>query len=1104
MLKYSGSYANTEKNFVFLNCNTEKSIKDHKLYGLFCVVQNIIQRGVVSKPSEYLQNNLGKLNDVKEPLFLLSENVVDNWNLIKGNKEDIDYPAEVFFDILLPKYLNEYSYIKNLIIPEADFYDILGYSSVLDGQQVDFYIPQIRTVIEIDGRSHKLNKQVYKDNIRDLALHKEGIDVIRINTSDIRNETTKFKNIMNNLYEKITLNENIKKYKNINQIENNNIRLCYDAIYRIQMLLLECFKTGIFKIDSSEININFVASDIPNIDKLALFAYEDLKLWIYNIGQLLKINIIMPNLLFEYNNKKNTIYLDFSIFSRYTDTTVKYKNVIYIRNDYYCDGYFYKVATADTLQYLFPIETEIEDDKALVFLLKNLFGFTEFNAGQLPIIKNILERNDTIGILPTGGGKSLTYQICSLLQPGVTMVVVPIISLMQDQKKGMDQRHLDRTNFISSGKTGDEKSKIIDEFIDGKYQLIWISPERFQNREFRDALIKINKNLNFSLAVIDEVHCLSEWGHDFRVSYLALVNTLRNYCPEATLLGLTATASQAVLEDLKAEFENDGSGIKALTSMDRKELLFERIIVDSNEEKAIKISNIIKKNNIDYTNKNGDVKHQIGLVFCQTVNGKYNSCNSIKKMLENEKVVNRLEAYHGQMSMSDRTKVQKQFMDNAYDIMVCTKAFGMGIDKDNIKYTIHTSLPQSVESFYQEAGRAGREKDKSVKSKCYILYYPESNSLNYIIDEIFNFDTDIIKRADLSKQLRNDLSTIMFFWNSNKKTVDEEYKNISCVLERLYYGDRTLIFNKFDNDYNNSLENIQAALYKLSLLGIVENWTVEYATLDTGCVEVDYVGINEDNIYKRLLEYIHKYDIEFRIDVNSSRYKKYYEIANNSKEKVLTRYIKVLIHWANDNVLYNRLQSTYTMLQWMDPSISDKQFRMYLEEYFKFSEKTVIFEGIIYDPMNYNNWFDVLYSKDSISHQSIKPINEDMAEAILASLQRYLESYRYNTGFNYLCGILRIFVGKFSGTEGEWRFKEAINNIKESFGEEERNIILNKTLEIGSIMRIDCKDQLSMELLKYYGGLEEEFFAKLKDRYSLSVILEKPTKIIEKIVKENL
>lgn len=350
----------------------------------------------------------------------------------------------------------------------------------------------------------------------------------------------------------------------------------------------------------------------------------------------------------------------------------------------------------------------------------------------------------------------------------------------------------------------------------------------------------------------------------------------------------------------------------------------------------------------------------------------------------------------------------------------------------------------------------------------------------------------------MSNALNNDLSTIMYFWNHNRKTPEEEYRNISKVLGILYCG-KTVI--KFDS--SESLGDIQGALYKLSLLGVVDNWTIEYVSLEQGRVDVEYIGLNEENILKRLLAYIHKYDTEFRIDIDSTRYHKYFAMVHENKYKIITRYIRILIEWANDNVLYNRLQSTYTMLQWMSPNISDIQFRNNLVEYFRFSEKSVVYEGIIYNPLDYNNWFELLYSKDNRTNKKIAPINEEMAEANLAALQRYLESYRNNTGLNFLSGIFRIMTGKYAGTEGEWRFREALQSIKESLNEREQRNIINMTLDVGKAMNIDCKDQLSKEILNCYDGLEEFVFNKIGDRFTLSILLDDPVKKIESIVKEN-
>ena len=188
----------------------------------------------------------------------------------------------------------------------------------------------------------------------------------------------------------------------------------------------------------------------------------------------------------------------------------------------------------------------------------------------------------------------------------------------------------------------------------------------------------------------------------------------------------------------------------------------------------------------------------------------------------------------------------------------------------------------------------------------------------------------------------------------------------------------------------------------------------------------------------------------------------------------------------------------------MKTDVSDAQFRRNIVEYFKFSEKSVIFEGIIHNPLEYENWFDLLYRTDSITNQRIEPIDKEDADRLLASLQRYLESYRNNTGFNYLSGLLRLLSGKYLNSEGEWRFEEALQNIKDRMDAKNQAVIIMKTLECGKLMTIENKDVLSMKIIERFEGYEEKIFDELEDRYSLSIILEGESERLEKIVKEKI
>ncbi len=1108
MKKYTASYSNVRDNFVIINVDENHRCQE-TYYGLYCVVQNIIQRGRPSIPSNYVKDILGSLDATNRRLIYLVDDETPGWNIIKGDDTGVYYPAEKFYYDLLPKYLGENAIVRNLIIPEVDFKDVIKKSTVLDGQQVDFFLPQLRTVIEIDGSSHKRESQSVKDSMRDDALRKANITVLRITTDDIRSESENFKlqmSKLNRAIEEASIVSNLFAPDKYVSIEED---LKYDAVIRLEILLLELLKSGRIDINESDWYFNIIAGDVKDIEALIQIASDDLKLWISNIAQMLKLKIGSPNIKIGKDNY--SIKIDFSLFKRYTDIEQTQYDCIFIRNDYFPENDYYKIAYSDTLQYSFTPETEEEDNKSLKFILNNLFpDLEDFRDGQPQIIKNSLMRNDTIGILPTGTGKSLCYQLSAMLQPGVSVVIVPIISLMIDQQESMNRRQINHVNAISSATSGEEKDRIISGFRDGRYQFLWISPERFQNESFRNTLAEINRKMNFAFAVIDEVHCLSEWGHDFRVSYLALIRILREYCPEATLLGLTATASQAVLEDLKAEFEVDGEAVKALTNMDRPELVFHRANVKTEKEKLEKIYSIIKENHKQYINKDGKEHNAIGLVFCPTVGGKVTGCNAVIKSIENQseydkKLALRLAAYHGKLTNIERAEIQNRFMHNEYDVLMCTKAFGMGIDQPNIKYTIHDSMPQSIESFYQEAGRAGRDKDKSVDSHCYILFCPENENDEYnkITKEIFNPNTDIDRRKELSDKLKGDLSTIMWFWNNNKDSRDEEYARIRVVLSDLYKGITRLPFNNRDDVKVKKLQPMQEALYKLSLLGIVDNWTIDYMSLDEGFVNVEYAGIDENKMRTRLLSYINKYDPEFQFDERKTNYQKYYELAHDITLKPITKLIHILIEWTNENIMNSRLQSTYNMLQWLDPGISDEEFRVRINEFFKFSEESVIFSGIIYHPMEYSNWFDLLFVRDDNTKlRTDTVISVDKAKLRLAGLQRYLESYRYNTGLNFLSGVLRLYSSSYKGTEGEWRLEEAFQSIKDTMNFIDQRKIITETLKLATHFEINEKDSIAEMIIKHFREYAKEVFNTLKDRYSLSVLLEEPASRLNKIMED--
>src|SRR5690606_11018987 len=378
-----------------------------------------------------------------------------------------------------------------------------------------------------------------------------------------------------------------------------------------------------------------------------------------------------------------------------------------------------------------PVPQEKYD--ALRYFLQYVFRKNDFWDGQARVVSRLLRGEPAIVLLPTGGGKSLTYQFSGLLLPGVTLVVDPLVALMEDQVDNMMSQGLDRVGQISSILDRNERDEEMEAFGRGERHVLFVSPERLQIQEFRNTLQTLVSEIPVSLAVIDEVHCVSEWGHDFRPSYLHLGRNIERYCTgrdgsPPTLVGLTGTASFAVLTDVQMELGiSEEEAIILPKSFDRKELTFhvEKTDADTRDVALNRIRNQIprdlRSNPQTFFRPQGE-KTNGGIIFCPHVNGSLGVVQVARAMGHgNFYSGSKPKHFDGSDWEKHKLRVQRQFKHNELQELVATKSFGMGIDKPNIRYTIHYGIPQSVEAFYQEAGRAGRN-GKERWARCYVVY----------------------------------------------------------------------------------------------------------------------------------------------------------------------------------------------------------------------------------------------------------------------------------------------------------------------------------------------------------------------------------------------
>ncbi|WP_194977017.1 DEAD/DEAH box helicase [Aquiflexum lacus] len=957
--------------------------------------------------------NNDESNDVFSALHIIDPRVILN-----ANNCDFDLESNFERDFIF-KYLptNELSFIQQLLESQRKLNTIvtpeIGHN--FHSQRVDFSYEfpyelnitfedfgekKIRNynqgiLIEIDGTHHNLPEQVLLDKFRDNSVKETNWKTFRIKNISDKSFATWAKRSSSF---KI-INANYNRNLDNNWLDILQLALSPFAIARIQKTIIELILSKKVDLKAKEWNVLAIERDVPCV----ALAIEDLKQHFQHLFALAgkdqffpiinlqvlstnefvnsKLHDTKPELISKFQSEKEfDLIIDISVLQRRgvvkSDIPFNSKIKAIIRSSHYVNSER-KIYTTDLIDYK-PITTKLENEsyediqearESLTYFLQNIFRKESFREGQLPILNRALQGKSVIGLLPTGGGKSMTYQIASLLQPGVTMVIDPIKSLMQDQFDNLLKNGIDSCNFINSKLTREEKTIATNQVTESKVLLTFVSPERLQIEEFRLSLQEMyNNKVFFSYCVIDEVHCVSEWGHDFRTSYLCLGRNVIDYCKTKNkqtipIFGLTATASFDVLSDVERELSGNGlanidtDAIVRFENTNRTELQyqifntivnFERdnnfkfILSDKTEillpfqpikgdirkqtalEKQSALTKIVEfvpnriselneqtKTILEWTKEKFSVEGNLpnikienfdissfynsseqnnklifnngGIVFCPHrkslfgVTDKFESDKyeedirdkdgniihkrgdfvidengkKVKLPLPKRKAIADVLTKQGKyeigifMGSSDEDEKvgkeietesfgnQKKFIDNEQNIMVATKAFGMGIDKPNVRFTVHVNIPASIESFVQEAGRAGRDRKMALST---ILFNEQKVAIfNQRFYEILESDISeealkLLKRfknqkfyleevPEILKAIENeelkhsekkileslgeifiDKDNLLFFHNNSFKGQEKEFVVIKELLEEILFPN------------NNKLREISEAL----------------------------------------------------------------------------------------------------------------------------------------------------------------------------------------------------------------------------------------------------------------------------------------------------
>ncbi|TFB08185.1 RecQ family ATP-dependent DNA helicase [Candidatus Atribacteria bacterium MT.SAG.1] len=1053
---------------------------------IIAILEKILTRGKILLSSPKIEEDFKKLfiKEYKENQLLLSvENIVFNKDYKKNKQRQwLDSTEEtIFYEEILLKFLGE-NY-KKYVLPQADISGLVPpYSNLKSfiNQRVDFCIfhPRLteKIIVEIDGEQHK--DHVVSDSERDESLQECGYTVIRIPASEIIERDGSQLNILES---KLFLIK--KNYNNIENSPEELIKYIYSIklAHQIQIVLLQA-------IQSKLLNLNDISSwhIISDLDELCVFNKKDsltiLKKSVEDFIELYKNLCILYSvdtkekvsqcsLLSDYNpldNSKNAILISFLNLSVSNFPTFHVKD-IYV--PFHIANSSFSIISA-------PKNIKKPREKELLYFLKYIFRKSFFWEGQYEAIARTLQGKDSLLLLPTGAGKSLVYQLASFLRPGRTIVIDPIISLMEDQIDNLSMLGIDRCIAVTSQiEDPKDKTKAMQLFGQGEYLFAYIAPERFQTVEFRESLRTLTVHTPITSIVIDETHCVSEWGHDFRTAYLNIGRISRIYCESngkiPPLIGLTGTASRVVLKDIQRELQiQDFEATITPKSFDRKELKY-KVIYSKSQEKASRLLGYLGQSLPNLFNITSSTFYQTrqketqcGLVFCPFVNGDFGVVNISREIEEKLGILNKYYSgsapKHFKRLEYNRIKhrVASEFKHNNIPLLVCTKAFGMGIDKPNIRYTIHYGIPPSIESFYQEVGRAGR--DGKMAYCCIIVSNDDPGRTEYLLNPNNKVEEIYETLKMIPREEDDDITRALFFHTKSFRGVDQEKQNVREILESLEdisrKGSRGIPIpkgiSKRTSKYEKSRQIAEKALHRLLLIGLVSDYTIDYSR-DEFTVQLS--GADKEKI----IETYGKYVSGYLHQLGQEEIKKASKYLNLSLFEFIMMVVELLLHFVYGIIEKGRRRALHEMFLTATVSSADSDIRKRILRYLEASKYSEFLEQIVAD-------INIGIEKCKNLFASIASTNE--SAELRGQVIRFLESYPTHPGLLMLRSLSEVFSKDGKIVTIKQNFNAAISSAINEYGVSEIVIFEFAAWVISNISKrnVELPNELVEEILRAY------------------------------------
>ena len=996
---------------------------------IFTLILKILTRGTLTISSSNLESK------IKE-LFKVKDFKVNLGSYLSHKKSDT--AKKINFEESKNEQLFYYETLRKYIGKHYDFYTIPQvYLDSLTGEfkdtkfdaaRVDFLISYNgkKFVVELDGEEHDSHSDY--DKVRNELLTLNGVEVIRIKNNE--DPSTKLN--------PIRLLNIIEKFENQIMIQSSDkYMITMKLLHQIQIALTHAIIKGYKLQPNNIIQIKF-SSDF--IDKS--IESELLKLL------TLEFNTLLQNVEDLFDQEKGKYKFEFISFKDdlndlfitfESDFTIN-RNIIVIK-DFYYPGIISNQSIMSGIRHYKKLE-----DSTLEYFLDYLFRKPGFREGQIETIKRGLQGKDTLVLLPTGSGKSIAFQLTSLLLNGVTIVIDPIISLIQDQIENLNRVGIDRIAGISSLITDrDQKEQTIRAFGLGEYIITFIAPERLQSYEFRNSIKALTTITPIPLVAIDEAHCVSEWGHDFRTSYLNIGRISREYCGfgqiPPCLIGLTGTASNIVLRDVQRELNIvELDAVITPSTFDRKELTFD-IFAETSVKKNELLGNLIeryfpntfKKSYTSFYSVNGEETNS-GLIFCPNVNGEFGVDEVRNRMISKGLAV---KLYSGEKPKNynsdnwglEKSKIARDFKNNKFPLLVTTKAFGMGIDKPNINYTVHFGLPGSIESFYQEAGRAGRNRSFS---RCVLLLSNDNpDRSNKLLDPKISIEEVREVMKSVTSENADDVTRAMYFHTNSFKGVSKEIEAVKYILDKTSPLDSNKKVIIVPNDLVDR-SNLEKGLYRLIVLGVVSDYTVNFSSNEFTFI---FKVIDKDIIIDLYAQYVSGYS-KTRVNKETEKLQAFFDL---DYYDFIIKSSEVLIEFIYDTIEKGRRRAFSEILQLAEAA--------YISED---KDKVIRDRVMLYFQTTYSEEIDKILNAESIKVDFIRDLIDGYeasngriigglrstrdAEEIRGQVSRYLESYPDNPGLLLVRALSEVFSSDYSKDVAVSSFEAAVKYGNEQIG----------------------------------------------------------------------